>query len=245
MLRSKVYHLICTPARCIELVRGILEKRAAMLTEHLVEHRLLVPEPIFLWEPMEGSCRPEHIQAFTEALRFVDVFSPNEHELASLFRGQTKSKPTLNQDEVLEIDCERIFALGFDKKRSALVVRMGAEGCLVATMGKRMRIPAWHSHATIAPGFDVTGGGNTFMGGFAAGILASDSLHEGSFTKFEIGAIYGTVAASYAIEQVGMPKLSYRSDGTELWNETVVHDRLALMYEKVPRTVARLSSDSA
>ncbi|KAF8341211.1 Ribokinase-like protein [Cantharellus anzutake] len=62
---------------------------------------------------------------------------------------------------------------------------------------------------------DVTGAGNAFLGGLAAGLsFCNGDLLEASF--------YATVSASYTIEQYGLPLLTSRtsSDGSkiELWN---------------------------
>lgn len=236
MLRSRVYHLICTPARCIALVNGILEKRRVI---HAADTQYLssIEKPIFLWEPMEGSCRPEELESFYEALKFVDVFSPNGHELASLFHDPKDPKQGIHSREELKRDCAKILALGFGNKPSALVVRLGENGCFVGMINRFMNIPPWHSPKTILPSFDATGCGNTFMGGFAAGLLAMDELLKKGFTEFEVGAIYGSVAASFAIEQVGMPRLTHGADGEELWNGKSVQERLRLMRRRILRTL--------
>ena len=109
---------------------------------------------------------------------------------------------------------------------------MGAAGCLVATTNRVVQFPAYYTSPTAAtPGelatwqdklpktFDVTGGGNAFIGGFCIGLVSqmNDQIGNHGFMEFEIAAIYGNVSASFAIEQVGMPKLTRgREDGKEL-----------------------------
>ncbi|KAL6881623.1 Ribokinase-like protein [Trichoderma longibrachiatum] len=65
---------------------------------------------------------------------------------------------------------------------------------------------------------DPTGGGNTFLGGMTVALARGKSYEE--------AAVWGTVAASFAVQQVGMPTLERRDDKTETWNGSVVLDRL-------------------
>ncbi|KAH8172651.1 pfkB family carbohydrate kinase domain-containing protein [Sarocladium implicatum] len=77
-------------------------------------------------------------------------------------------------------------------------------------------IPAYHQDASRV--VDPTGGGNTFLGGLGAGLARGESL--------ETSAAWGAVAASFAIEQVGVPERSVNDDGEELWNGEKVLKRL-------------------
>lgn len=65
---------------------------------------------------------------------------------------------------------------------------------------------------------DPTGGGNTFIGGLAIGLVRSGG-------NFVLAAAMGTVAASFAIEQIGIPTL-VKERGRELWNGVEVQERL-------------------
>ncbi|KAI0176068.1 Ribokinase-like protein [Hypoxylon sp. FL1284] len=77
-------------------------------------------------------------------------------------------------------------------------------------------IPAYHADADKV--VDPTGGGNTFLGGLAVGLARGKSLEE--------AAAWGSVAASFAIEQVGTPALGrHDDDGRETWNGVVVDER--------------------
>lgn len=234
MLSSRTYHLICNPTRCIKVVTDILAKREMVMNEH-PDMQTTPVSPIFVWEPMEGSCRPTELSSFYQALRFVDVFSPNEHELDLLFNGLKA-----NENEVMPIGslqhlCKRLLTQGSEKKPSAVIVRTGAAGCVVASHQRLLSFPAYHRppidcaaeklaawHDRKTKTWDITGGGNAFLGGFCMGLLSwsNDQVNNHGFTDFEFAAVYGSVAASFAIEQVGMPNLSRRKeDGKELWNE--------------------------
>jgi hypothetical protein len=44
--------------------------------------------------------------------------------------------------------------------------------------------------------------------------------------ELTIAVIWGTVAASFIVEQVGLPVMTTREDGTEMWNGDLVRDRV-------------------
>lgn len=129
MKLSKTYHLICGSVRCIQLVEGILAERQAIieacydLQGITAERNFSIPKPVFVWEPMEGSCRPKELKLFYEALKHVDIFSPNENELASLFSQLPNAKNASLPEELLIRDCEHLLASGFDNRPCAVVVR--------------------------------------------------------------------------------------------------------------------------
>jgi len=67
---------------------------------------------------------------------------------------------------------------------------------------------------------DVTGAGNSFLGGFAAGLI----LSHGDILE---AVLHGSVSASYIIEQLGLPNMSHTiNDSEELWNGDSPRDRL-------------------
>ncbi|KAJ2892573.1 hypothetical protein MKZ38_009604 [Zalerion maritima] len=72
---------------------------------------------------------------------------------------------------------------------------------------------------------DPTGGGNTFMGAMAIALARAKNLEE--------AAVWGSVAASFAIEQVGLPVLGADEEGNETWNGVRVGDRLNEFLERV------------
>ena len=78
-------------------------------------------------------------------------------------------------------------------------------------------LPAVHDseHKVVDP----TGGGNGFLGGLAVALARGKGLEE--------AAAWGSVAASFAIEQVGMPVLGMDEKGSETWNGVRVEERLA------------------
>ena len=198
--------------------------------------------PLFVWEPVPDSCTPEELPRALEALKYVDVISPNHHELESLFGETGKDLFGASELQVLERQCNELLIQGFGKKPSAVVVRRGERGVFIASDTGLTWLPAYHRPLDelrkeeqpkwTQKVIDPTGGGNAFLGGFCQGLLV-----EGR-TKFEEAAIYGTVAASFAIEQIGMPALSYTINGEELWNGVAVRERLEEFRKEQKRGMA-------
>jgi len=62
------------------------------------------------------------------------------------------------------------------------------------------------------------GAGNAFLGEFTVGYLKTKDV--------VLAAQYGTVAASFALEQIGVPNLHAATKGQELWNGIDVQERL-------------------
>ncbi|KAJ5011316.1 hypothetical protein K4K57_005803 [Colletotrichum sp. SAR 10_99] len=111
-----------------------------------------------------------------------------------------------------DTDMEALFA-GLLQDDEGLVVREEIE----VDAGTETWIPAVHQDPTKV--IDPTGGGNTFLGGLAVALARGKSVEE--------AAIWGSVAASFAIEQVGVPTLGEDADSKETWNGVRVRDRLA------------------
>ncbi|EME48140.1 hypothetical protein DOTSEDRAFT_86468 [Dothistroma septosporum NZE10] len=210
LLGSRSFHLICSPGRCIDQVNGILHRRKAELGDHVVR-------PIFVWEPVPDLCVPEELENTFEALKYVDVVSPNHEELANLFGAKHGEKV---EKRSLEEHAKRLMDRGIGHGGSgAVVVRVGAEGCLVQTTTLQQWLPAYHQHSSKV--VDPTGGGNGFLGGLSVGLVSTGM-------NVVEAARWGSVAASFCIEQVGMPNLetTTRSVESEKWNCVTVLDRL-------------------
>jgi hypothetical protein len=84
--------------------------------------------------------------------------------------------------------------------------------------GVEMWLPAFFCEAEADKVVDPTGGGNGFLGGLAVALARGKELEE--------AAAWGSVAASFAIEQVGMPVLGKDEMGRETWNGVLVEKRL-------------------
>ena len=243
-LMSKSYHLICTPTRCIELVEGIMNRRKAVADRSPQMSSDMFKTPFIVWEPMEHCCRPSQLPSVLEAMDYVDVFSPNDRELSALFEEEDQGVCSIARED-LERYCKTLLEQGFGPKPSAVVIRMGEDGCFVASHTRNLALPAYHTplknvkqeHRASWKNkvADPTGGGNSFLGGYCIGLLMDEWHNLGpGLTPFEGAALPGSIAASFAIEQSGMPRLTY-DGGIELWNGERSLDRLHVMRERVER----------
>lgn len=79
-------------------------------------------------------------------------------------------------------------------------------------------LPAYFTEAQAERVVDPTGGGNGFLGGLAVALARGKGVVE--------AAGWGSVAASFMIEQVGVPVLGKNEDGDETWNGSRVEERL-------------------
>ncbi|CAF9911948.1 hypothetical protein IMSHALPRED_010650 [Imshaugia aleurites] len=205
--------------------------------------------PFIVWEPMEHCCRPSQLPLVFEAMDFVDVFSPNDRELSALFKEEDRGEGTIAQQDLQQY-CKTLLTQGFGLKPSAVVIRMGEDGCFVASHTRFVALPAYHTPLKNVKMedraswknkvVDPTGGGNAFLGGYCIGLLMDEWRDLGpgqiapGLTPFEGAALLGSVAASFAIEQSGMPRLSFH-EGNELWNDERSLDRLDVMRKKVEK----------
>ncbi|ELQ41188.1 hypothetical protein OOU_Y34scaffold00295g28, partial [Pyricularia oryzae Y34] len=81
-------------------------------------------------------------------------------------------------------------------------------------------LPAFFQPKDAAAGriVDPTGGGNTFLGGLTVALARGKAVED--------AAVWASVAASFAIEQIGMPSLGTDNQGFETWNGVRVPTRL-------------------
>ena len=215
LLTSHGFHFFVDPAQIIEQTTQLQDLRKAVG---------ITTRPIVVWEPKAYSCVPENLQAFIEAMRVVDVFSPNHIELARIVR---KNIPLVPNEKFFEDLCAPFFISqdsGSNPQRS-LVVRAGDQGCFAKSQTEQKWLPAYYApqdnveaNTCGSKVIDTTGGGNAFLGAFTIGLLMSpdDPI---------FAACAGNVAASFVVEQVGVPTLSLSEDGTELWNGEDVSSR--------------------
>lgn len=220
LLGSKSFHLICSPTRCIDVVTGLLSRR--------VEVQRCRSEPrqdsLFVWEPVPDSCVPGELANCYRACKYVDIVSPNHHELGGFFGYKSDEGP---DDEInrhfIEQWCQKWLEEGVGKEgQGAIIVRAGKGGCYLSSRKHSKWLPAYHRtdddgndrHKVVDP----TGGGNAFLGALALALARGTDLEE--------AAIRASVAASFAIEQIGVPELAHQHDN-ETWNGVQVDARLS------------------
>ncbi|KAH8591361.1 Ribokinase-like protein [Bisporella sp. PMI_857] len=205
LLSSKSFHLLRAP----EAIRNEVEELLQMRKEAGLEIR-----PLLVWEPLPGQCTHEYLDAHITACKSVDVFSPNHLELLALLGDPTfPFNPRAIEacaDSILHSSQEQASVL------QAVVVRAGEHGCLtVSNTGKKWFPPLLSPDKVV----DATGGGNTFLGAFTLALQVCGDVEE--------AAIQATVAASFAIEQIGMPMRAI-VNGQEMWNGVRVNERLEI-----------------
>lgn len=171
-----------------------------------------------MWEPAPPFCRRDTKDAHLEAAKLVDVFSPNHLELQAFFRDL----PAAFDRRVVE-DCAAAFldsGVGPDGT-GTLVIRAGEHGCLVASNSTAGRCLRWLPAPAASSVVDATGAGNTYLGAFTFAMAGcgKDAVQ---------AAAVANVAASFAIEQVGLPKLQRQEStgGEEQWNGGFFGERL-------------------
>lgn len=220
---ASAFHMVCSPSRCMNIVKGLRSRRAALHGG--------APDPIIVWEPIPDLCTPTELENLREAATYVDVISPNGEELADFFASGSRK---LERDEMVAA----LLARCGDRPRQTVVVRDGADGSRLYAGGKTLHFRAYHLDA--ARVVDPTGGGNTYLGGVAmalSGMISPDKLETLEAlagvmladTDTDVSAamvtavIHATVGASYAIEQVGVPALD-TSQG-DVWNSQAYTER--------------------
>ncbi|ETW84344.1 hypothetical protein HETIRDRAFT_314466 [Heterobasidion irregulare TC 32-1] len=190
LARPQYLHFICSPSRARAIMADVEQLRPWA--------------PTTIYEPIPDRCVPEELPAL------VAVLPPNAEEALALL-----SMPLPATKPAIEDAAARLLALGVGPGRSGwVIVRSGALGAYVASRQRRGEwVDAYWAPADApAKVVDVTGAGNSFLGGLAAGMaLTGGDVFKSTF--------YGAVSASFTIEQQGLPRLHVAADGTtEEWN---------------------------
>lgn len=226
LLGSRMFHYLHTPHDIKPRIESLLALR---------QKAGITNRPLIIWEPAPPSCQPEKLKTCLEAAALVDVFSPNHLELAAFFGesfSRSASEKHSEKDKtktVIEELAMKFLDSGVGPSGNGLMlIRAGELGCLLRsrTLPSPMWIPPFYDpdsnskprkqHAKVT---DPTGAGNAFLGAFAVGYLKTG----GSVIQ---AACYGSVGASFALEQVGIPEKTEEGGGEELWNGVTVFSRL-------------------
>ncbi|PLB43588.1 PfkB family carbohydrate kinase [Aspergillus steynii IBT 23096] len=251
---SKTFHMVCSASRCISIVQEILRRREELQRGSQASSPL--ERPIFVWEPVPDLCTPEEQEMFFAANRVVDVVSPNELELGLMF-GQSGwcEDEQFGQDIV-----RRILESGIGPDGAGhLVIRAGKDGSYSYSRAQRIWLPAYHQPAASgsSPVVDPTGAGNSFLGALAQGLVGAgegptrvigsvfassvnwkDALKANGDRDHILEAlVFATVAASFVVEQIGVPRMSTSTEGRELWNETEFTERVRLYTQRLYKSV--------
>jgi len=117
--------------------------------------------------------------------------------------------------------------------KKAVVIRAGAMGACYALSSSPQSVhwvPAYWTESQIHQVVDVTGAGNGFLGGLCAGLDEGKDVRDGEsdivWGRLIVAVIWGSVAASFIVQQVGLPVLTTSEDGSEMWNRAGVLERV-------------------
>ncbi|PVI08373.1 Ribokinase-like protein, partial [Periconia macrospinosa] len=205
LLHAKAIHLFGSPKEILVQVPQLLQLRA---------RENINIRPFIVWEPLPSACTKVNREAILSACKLVDVFSPNHLEVAAIF-----------EDAPQDFDSQRLEGYGRlivdssvgPEGGGVVVIRSGEHGAMALSRAMRpVWLPSYHEQGS-SKVVDPTGAGNTFLGGYIAGWQKTRDICEA--IKF------GHVAASFALEQIGLPTFSH-DEGQELCNGVVVSDRL-------------------
>ena len=154
-----------------------------------------------VYEPIPFGCLPEELPALRKVLPYIHILSPNHEEAGWFWKLQVEEEE--NKAARIEDLAQRFLDEGV---QSNVVIRSGKLGAYVLQRGQAGRwiTPYYRSGEKVV---DVTGCGNAFIGGMIAGL----SLTDGDLVK---SCVYGSVSASYTLEQYGLPLIG--KDGK--WN---------------------------
>lgn len=209
LLQSKAFHFLATPEQLTNFASQLARTRAA--------NRIDV-KPLLIWEPAPPSCNFAARDAHLQAARLVDIYSPNHVEFLATFEPNDKIEPPMFDKNTIRNRALSLLQSGVGKDgEGVVIIRCGENGSLVASRSFPARwFPAAHDCSSDKV-VDATGAGNAFLGGFTVGM--------GETVDLEKGAIAGAVAASFVIEQVGLPSRTI-ADGKEMWNGEDVLSRI-------------------
>ena len=169
--------------------------------------------PLVVWEPAPASCISGNQQVHLQTTKLVDVYSPNHLELLDTFdSGVGDGTPAEFDRHRIEGQMLRVLESGIGRNADgAAVIRCGEHGCVVAARSYLIQwFPAFHESSDSSRIVDATGAGNAFLGAFAVTLSITSDLTEAT--------IAGSVAASFVIEQVGLPHRTNSQNGEDMWN---------------------------
>lgn len=214
LLCAKAIHFHTSPEQVIHQVSELIAIRKEVYS--------ITEKPFIIWKPVTAEFRPQNLSMFLKACTMVDVFSTTHVQMATLF---SQHDPTTCQPENLETDARIILGSAMANNGSlCVIVRSAEHGCLVTSLSEgSFWLPPFYA-ANAPEIINTSGADGAFLGGFAIGYQKNNSPVE--------AAAHGNVAASFAVEQIGLPgRQSWsNSEGDEVatWNNKDVNARLEM-----------------
>ncbi|KAI0516902.1 Ribokinase-like protein [Xylaria bambusicola] len=188
-LGAKCFHFLADAKRFTGTLYDLDGMRG--LSEFHGERRLII------WEPPDNPPCVEVVD-YNYALSRADVFSPSHKELLAITDDAGASAKFRYKS--IEKGARKCIKRGIGPRRSGIiVVRCGQYGCFYMN-GKNEK--GWirpyysHRHPKVE---DITGSGSAFLGAFGVAYMETGDM--------KMACVRGAVAASYALEQFGLPVL--------------------------------------
>ncbi len=196
--------VMITPSDRTFLSYGSKERWSDVMSDLVRRHTagakicLLDPEHPDLYRPLKGNGTTlvldtgwddsMSLETFEELLDLADYYTPNQKEAMKLTGTDTPEKAV----EVLSRYFPRV------------IVKVDADGCLIAEEGKLSRIPAIPD----TPFKDATGAGDAFLAGFLFGLY-----HD---LPFRTCVLCGNIMGARCVTAVGCLTAGYTQE--EMWN---------------------------
>lgn len=219
LLFAASFHFLAVPEDLENQVSTLLRLR---------EEQGITERPLIAWEPAPLGCNSANLASHLKTCALVDVFSPNRLELRYLVEGKTKTEGEFSPS-IVEAQARKFVEAGIGPHGNGLaVIRSGEHGVLLLSNNTQAEwLPAYYEKGA-SQVVDPTGAGNTFVGAFAVALQETSDPREAS--------LRAAVAASYAIEQFGPPKLTQASESTgEFWNNSEVLSRLQNLKARISK----------
>ncbi len=134
------------------------------------------------------------LQDLKKVIARIDIFIINDSEARQL-----------SQEHNIYKAAKKILVLMGKQKNDTLVIKRGEYGLLMFSQGKIFHLPGLPLEDVIDP----TGAGDSFAGGFF-GYLAK--IKKLSVPNFKQACVYGSVMASFCVQNFGTKQLSNISD---------------------------------
>lgn len=172
--------------------------------------------PVLVYEPFEGVCTPQEYPKLAAIMGDIDILSPNAEEALRMLAMPLPVTKTKVEEA----------AAAFIKAgvKLCVIIRcagLGAYALETGAAGRGFWTPAFWAEKDTGRIVDVTGAGNSFLGGLSAGLAKSGG-------DVKEAMLYASVSASFTIEQSGLPSvtLTASSPRKELWNGDDPYRRL-------------------
>lgn len=199
LAKSASIHLLCSINRGLEFVNHIdLETDS---------------EKIYIFEPLPSDCTLNSFSNLIKILPKIRIFTPNLDEASDL--------TGLPKTDLIGITKKFLQHL---PSNGGVVLRCGPDGCYINTNDgiDPFILPAYHQDQNMVK--DVTGGGNSFCGGFVTGFCLSNF-------DWKVAGICGNLASGCVIEKLGMPTYDKVKD---TWTNMSVKNRLKIYANNNP-----------